>query len=91
MTISGVLCLQVVYGTVTGDIFVEFTQKLLPCLMNFDGINDNSVVVVDNCIVHNVQGVASSTKDRLLCTIYLPPYSPDFNPTEMLFCHLSRT
>ena len=86
MTINGVACLQVVHGTVTGNIFVEFTQKkLLPCLMNFDGINDNSVVVMDNCSIHHVQGVASSIKDIGALVHYLPPYSPDFNPIEMLF------
>ena len=86
MTINGVACLQVVHGTVTGDIFLEFTQtKLLPCLMNFNGINDNSVVVMDNCSVHHVPGVASSIKDIGALVHYLPPSSPDFNPIEMLF------
>ena len=38
MTTNGVLALQVVHGTVTGDVFVEFTQRrLLPCLMDFNG------------------------------------------------------
>ena len=86
ITVNGVLCLEVVHGTVTGDIYVDFTQKkLLPCLMNFDGTNDNSVVVMDNCSVHHVQGVASSIKDIGALLHYLPPYSPDFNPIDLLF------
>ena len=86
MTINGIACLQLVHGTVNGRIFLEFTQKkLLPCLMNFDGNNDSSVVVMDNCSVHHVQGVASSIKDIGALIHYLPPYSPDFNPIEMLF------
>lgn len=85
MTVNGVLCLEVVHGTVTGDIFVDFTQKLLLCLMNFDATNDNSVDVTDNCSVHHVQGVASSIKDIGALLHYLHPYSPDFNPIELLF------
>ena len=59
MTKKGVLCLKIVHGTFTGDIFAVFTQRdLLPHLMNFNGYNDNSVVIMDNYSVHHVQGIA---------------------------------
>ena len=44
-----------------------------------------STMYMDNCSVHHVQGVASSMKDIGTLVHYLPPYSPDFNPIEMLF------
>ena len=40
---------------------------------------------MDNCSVHHVPGVASSIKEISALVHYLPPYSPDFNPIEMLF------
>ena len=86
MTIRGVLDLQVVRESVTGDIFVEFIEKrLLPNLMTFNGVDPNSVVILDNCSVHHVSGVESCIEDVGALVHYLPPYSPDYNPIEMLF------
>ena len=56
MAKNGVLCLQVVHGTVTSNLLISHRRS---CYLNFDGVNDNSVVVMNNCSVDNVQGVAS--------------------------------
>ena len=71
-----------VQGTVTGDIFNE--RVLLPHLMTFS-FNPNSGVVLDNCSVHHVSGVADVIQEVGALVHYLPPYSPDFNPIELLF------
>ena len=43
-----------------GDTFLGFVQRdLLPILLPFNGINHNSVVILDNCSVHHVSGVES--------------------------------
>ena len=86
MTMHGILDLKVVRETVTGDIFIEFIEsQLLPNLMAFDGHNSNSVVVLDNCSVHHVSGVVEAIGDVGALVHFLPPYSPDLNPIEMLF------
>ena len=86
MTINGVIDLKVVRGTVTGDIYRNFIERqLLPHLMTFDGLNSNSVVIMDNCSVHHVTGVASVIREMESLVHYLPPYSPDYNPIELLF------
>ena len=42
----------------------------------------NSIIIMDNCSIHHIQEV----KDLLgVLLMYLPPYSPDFNPIEELF------
>ncbi len=85
MTIEGVLDLKVVQGTVTGEIFTDFVQRqLLPHLMPFDGTNGNSIAVLDNCSVHHVPGVEAIEEVGAIIH-FLPPYSPDFNPIELLF------
>ncbi len=49
MTINGVLDFHVVHGTTDSLEFAE--NCLLPCLMPFNGINSNSIVVLDNCSI----------------------------------------
>ena len=52
MTVNGIIDLQIVRGSVDGDIFMNFIQRvLLPNLMPFNGTNPNSVVLLDNCSV----------------------------------------
>ncbi len=86
MTIGGILDLKISRENVTGEIFTDFTRRqLLPHLMTFNGLNPNSVVVLDNCSVHHVSGVADVIQEVGALVHYLPPYSPDFNPIELLF------
>ena len=86
MTTRGILDLKIVHGTVTGDIFEEFvSRQLLRHVMPFNGINPNSIVVLDNCSVHYASGIANTLEELGIIVQYLPPYSPDFNPIELLF------
>ena len=39
-----------VHGTAGGDVFLDFVENhLLPCLMPFNGINPNCIVILDIC------------------------------------------
>ena len=68
------------------DIFEEFvSRQLLRHVMPFNGINPNSIVVLDNCSVHYASGIANTLEELGIIVQYLPPYSPDFNPIELLF------
>ena len=86
MNVEGIMTLKVVRNTVGGDEFLDFVQSdLLPTLMPFDGINPNSVVILDNCSVHHVSGVVSMITQVGALVHFLPPYSPDLNPIEECF------
>lgn len=86
MNEDGIVALKIVKGTVDGDEFLEFVEReLLPTLMPFDGYNPNSIVILDNCAVHHVEGVASMITEVGALVHFLPPYSPDFNPIEECF------
>ena len=53
MTSTGIPDLHVVRGGVDGDEFLNFLEKhLLP--FPFNGTNENSVVIMDNCSIHHV-------------------------------------
>lgn len=73
----------VVDGPINGEIFLAWIkQHLAPTLKKGD------IVVMDNLSSHKVQGVLEALKAVGAEVLYLPPYSPDFNPIEMVFSKL---
>ena len=86
MSCAGILDCKLVYGGVDGDTFYDFVQSnLLPHLMPFNGTNPHSVVVLDNASIHHVDGIQSMIQEVGALILYLPPYSPDYNPIEEAF------
>ena len=49
-----------------------------------------SVVVMDNCRVHHNGRIGSIFEAQDILHMYLPPYSPDFNPIEKAFSVLKN-
>ena len=50
----------------------------------------NSVLVIDNASIHKVDGIRDLVEDRGACLLYLPSYSPDFNPIELAFSTIKQ-
>lgn len=83
--VEGIRCSTVVEGAVNGDIFESFVaQVLVPELRPGD------VVVMDNLSSHK----RASTRRRIERAgaelVFLPPYSPDYNPIEMVFSKVKQ-
>ena len=75
ISVSGLLDVDVVKGTVDGDRFYDYVQKhLLPYLMPFNGVNPHSVVVLDNCSIHHVESITSMIEEVGVLVHFLPPY-----------------
>ena len=77
MSTSGVLDCKVVRGTckVDADVSYDFIHtSLLPKLMPFNGINPNSVVILDNCAIHQVEEITAAIDNVGAFVLYLPPY-----------------
>lgn len=73
----------VVDGAINGEFFLAYVrQQLVPTLAQGD------VVVMDNLPAHKVQGVRQAIEQAGARVLYLPPYSPDFNPIEQVFAKL---
>ena len=86
MSVEGIVAIKLVHGGVDGDDFYDFiTHMIFPKLMPFDGSNQNSIIIMDNCSIHHVDQVQQVFTDAQVLTHYLPPYSPDYNPIEMAF------
>jgi len=47
--------------------------------------NKNSVIVMDNAKIYHDEKLVESIEQMGCKIIYLPPYSPDFNPIETAF------
>ena len=70
-------------GAMTGEIFRAYVKQFLaPTLKRGD------IVFMDNASVHKVNGIEEAIEARGAILVYLPSYSPDFNPIEQLFSKL---
>ena len=86
MSTSALLDCYVVEESVNGDVFYDFVQRsLLPLLMPFNGVNPNSIVVMDNCSIHCLDEVVQLINSVGALVLFLPPYSLDLNPIEHCF------
>ena len=66
-----------------GDAFFAYVEQVLvPTLKPGD------IVVMDNLSSHKLPGIREAIEAAGARLLYLPPYSPDFNPIEQLFAKL---
>lgn len=80
---DGLTAPVVVDGAMTGEIFLSYVRnQLVPTL------HPGDIVVMDNLAAHKVAGVREAIESAGATVAYLPPYSPDFNPIELLFSKL---
>ena len=57
--------------------------SLIPNMQPFPG--ELSILIMDNCSIHHVQEVKDILEAAGILLIFLPPYSPDYNPAEELY------
>ena len=73
-------------GTVDKKKFIKWVeQKLMPVLGNYALCQTNSVVILDNATIHHSEDIVRLIQSKGAKIIYLPPYSPDLNPIELMF------
>lgn len=78
--LGGLFAPVVVDGALNGELFVAYVrQHLAPQLRSGD------ILVLDNLATHKVAGVVAAVEARDARVLFLPPYSPDFNPIEQVF------
>ena len=81
----GICCSTVVDGAVNGDVFEAFVEQVLA-----PQLGPGDIVVMDNLSSHK----RARTRELIEATgaqvLFLPPYSPDLNPIEMIFAKLKQ-
>lgn len=70
-------------GPIDGEMFLAYVRTFLcPTLLSGD------IVILDNLSSHKVAGIRKAIEATGASLLYLPPYSPDFNPIEKFFSKL---
>ena len=70
-------------GPMNGDAFRAYAEQVLA-----PELRPGDVVVMDNLPSHKVSGIREAIEAAGARLLFLPPYSPDFNPIEMAFSKL---
>jgi transposase len=85
LSLRGMVAAMTIESATDGDIFLAFLEQVLcPQLHNGD------LVVMDNLSAHKVAGVRELIAATGAQLLYLPPYSPDFNPIEKAWSKLKQ-
>ena len=73
------------FGGTTGEKFIDYLKNIL-----IPALKDGDVIIMDNMRSHHIRKVSEiiGKSDKHLTLLYLPPYSPDFNPIEMMWSKL---
>ncbi|UPT89324.1 IS630 family transposase [Bradyrhizobium barranii subsp. apii] len=80
---DGLIAPLVLDGPMDGDAFLAYVEQLLA-----PSLRPGDTVIMDNLPAHKVHGVREAIQAVGASLLYLPPYSPDFNPIEMAFSKL---
>lgn len=74
---------MVLDGPMDKEAFLVYVREILcPTL------HPGDIVIADNLKSHKNEAVRNAIKAVEATIVYLPPYSPDFNPIEMVFSKL---
>ena len=80
MSMTGLHDLYLAEGTMNGDRFTHFISTcLLPVLMPYNGMNQHSIVIMDNASIHHVDEVLQIIENagaKVLPTTLLPRFKP---------------
>ena len=72
-------------GPMNGEMFLAWVaQGLAPTLRAGD------LVILDNLATHKIRGVREAIQAAGARLMYLPPYSPDFNPIEPMWSKIKQ-
>jgi transposase len=83
MKLNGDFCPLVFDGTLNKELFSAYIkQNLSPSW------NEDDILLLDNCSVHRSKLVTETLKACGIKSLFLPPYSPDFNPIELLWAKI---
>ncbi len=83
ITSTGIIAPWVLDGPINRDAFEVYVDKIL-----IPELKPGSIVIMDNLSSHKGPKVRQMIEAAGASLLYLPPYSPDFNPIENAFSKL---
>ena len=85
LTLEGILASMTIESPTDGDVFLAFLEQVLG-----PRLQPGHIVILDNLPAHKVDGLRELIESRGAQLLYLPPYSPDFNPIEQAWSKLKQ-
>jgi transposase len=76
---------MVVHGAINGDVFQAFVERVL-----VPQLRPGDVVIMDNLSSHKRERVRELIEANDAVLRFLPPYSPDLNPIELVFSKIKQ-
>jgi transposase len=83
ITTGGIIAPWVLDGPINRDAFETYIEKVL-----IPELNPGAIVIMDNLSSHKGPKIQQMIEAAGASLLYLPPYSPDFNPIENAFAKL---
>jgi transposase len=83
LRLSGLAAPMLLDGPMNGVAFKAYVEQVL-----VPELSPGDIVVMDNLPAHKITGIHQAIEAAGATLLYLPPYSPDFNPIEMAFSKL---
>jgi transposase len=80
---TGMVAPMVLDGPINRDAFHAYVEQVLT-----PELNPGDVVIMDNLSSHKAPAVREMIEAAGASLLFLPPYSPDFNPIEQAFSKL---
>jgi len=82
---TGPFAQAIVGGATDSDVFLTYIKDAL-----VPELKPGDVVILDNLQPHKAAGVKEMIEGAGARLLYLPPYSPDFNPIENMWSKVKR-
>jgi transposase len=83
--LSGPCATLAVEGATDAEVFRTYVQQVL-----VPELKAGDVVIMDNLQPHKAAGVREAIEEAGATLLYLPPYSPDFNPIENMWSKVKQ-
>ncbi|WP_172643964.1 IS630 family transposase [Rhizobium ruizarguesonis] len=83
LRLTGMTAPFVYDGAMNGNVFLAYVEQVLVPTLEI-----GNVVIMDNLPAHKTAGVRDAIERAGAKLMFLPPYSPDFNPIENAFSKL---
>jgi transposase len=85
LTWQGLQAPMTIASATDGDVFLAYLEQVL-C----PSLRPGQIVIMDNLAAHKVSGVREKITATGAQLLYLPPYSPDFNPIEQAWSKIKQ-
>lgn len=80
LTLEGVVAPMTIDGAMTGAAFLAYVEQVLVPMLR-----PGDIVILDNLPAHKPVAIREAIEAAGAAMLFLPPYSPDFNPIELAF------